>query len=197
MNATVTVKMELKMTTELELQQSRALQTGIDPFAAYGAKHKVGNANYLAFKAGEWLYGQSDTVLPLGTRLAANMPGLRVGWRKWWAAQVVDDRTVLLVEQVPEEPRQSLGDTDPSLWELSPEGKPRDPWVRTNLFELVDHATGQSYIYATQSKSGIGHRRCASPTLNYRQRPAEWAPIVAIGNDSTPTRSTARPMYRC
>ena len=180
------LKMELEMNEhELALQQGRALATGTDPFASYGAKHRIGNANYLAFKNGEWLYGQNDTELPLGTHLAANMSGLRVGWRKWWAAQVADDRTVLLVEQMPEEPRQSLGDTDPAMWELSPEGKPRDPWVRTNILELADHATGQTYLYATQSKGGIGciGALCEAYSKLHRQRPAEWVPIVEIGND--------------
>jgi hypothetical protein len=179
--------MEIEMNEhELTLRQSRSLQTGVDPFAAYGAKNRsVGGANFLSFKAGEWLYGSNESVLPLNTRLAANMNGLRVGWRKWWSAQVVDDRTTLLIEQVPLEPRQSLGDLDESLWELSPEGKARDPWTVTNMLELVDVKTGATYLYTTQSKGGIGciASLCEAYSKLGRQQPEGYTPVVTNGND--------------
>ena len=171
---------------ELALQQSRAIATGIDPFAAFGAKNRpVGGANFLSFKNGEWLYGTNDSMLPLGTRLAANMTGLRVGWRKWWAAQVVDDRTSLLVEQVPSEPRAALGDMDQEMWELSPEGKPRDPWVMTHMIELVDVKAGTAYLYTTSSKGGQGciGNLCEAYSKLGRQRPAGYTPIVENDND--------------
>jgi hypothetical protein len=190
MNMNITVKLELTMTNkhELALQQSRALSTGVDPFAAYGAKHRsTGGANFLSFhRSGEWLYGQNDTVLPLGTKLAANMTGMRVGWRKWHARQVVDDRTMLLIEQVPLEARAALGDLDEQLWELSPEGKSRDPWVLTNILELADTRTGASYLYTTSSRGGQGciANLCETYSKLGRQQPAGYTPVVEIDNDS-------------
>ena len=187
MKLTVTVKMELQMNKhELELQQSRAVATGVDPFAAFGAKNRpTGGANFLSFKNGEWLYGMNDAVLPLNTRLAANMTGLRVGWRKWWAAQVADDRTVLLIEQIPTEPRASLGDLDQQMWELDRDGKPRDPWVMTNMLELVDVKSGATYLYTTSSRGGQGciANLCEAYSKLGRQQPAGYTPVVVNGND--------------
>jgi hypothetical protein len=180
--------MELEMNEhELALQQSRAVATGIDPFAAYGAKNRpTGGANFLSFKNGEWLFGQNDSMLPLGTKLAANMTGLRVGWRKWMNAQVADDRTNLLIEQLPLEPRAALGDLDQQMWELDRDGKARDPWVMTNMIELVDIKTGAAYLYTTSSKGGqncIG-ALCEAYSKLGRQRPVGYAPVVELGNDS-------------
>ena len=86
----LTVNMELEMTAnELEILTKTGTLSpfGGDPFSAYGAKVSVGNHQFLTFKNGEYLYGQNANVLPLKTRLAANMPGLRVGWRRWWGSR--------------------------------------------------------------------------------------------------------------
>jgi hypothetical protein len=156
--------------------------TGSDPYSAYGAKVGV-QGLFLSFKNGEFLYGQSGDVLPLGTRLAANMGGLRVGWRRWYGEQVTDDRTELLVDSVPMEPRSALGDMDPALWETGTDGRKRDPWQLTNILELVD-AAGQQYIYATGAKGGIGAigRLCAAYGKEFRQRPG-MVPIIELGAD--------------
>jgi len=157
---------------------------GRDPFAAYGAKVATRGANFLSFKNGEWLYGQSDTMLPLGTRLAANMAGLKIGWRKWFGGQVAEDRLSLLIDQLPEEPRAALGDLDPQMWELL-DGKPRDPWQQTNQLELVEVSSGATYLYSTSSKGGIGciQGLCNSFGQLRRQYPADYTPIVETGND--------------
>lgn len=52
---------------------------GYDPYAAYGQQASASKV-YITFKNGEYLYGQDDDEIPLGTRFVANMPGLRVGW---------------------------------------------------------------------------------------------------------------------
>jgi hypothetical protein len=102
------------------IEQARSAlttQTDIDPYVAYGLKAGTAGGQYLSFKNGEFLYGQNASVLPLGTRLAANMAGLRVGWRKWRGGTLEDDLTVPLVERRPVEARNALGDNDRSLWD--------------------------------------------------------------------------------
>jgi hypothetical protein len=156
---------------------------GADPYSSYGAK--VGTqGTFLTFKNGEYLAGQDAKEIPLGTKLAANMPGLRIGWRRWFADQLTDDRTILLIEQNAIEPRNMLGDADPDLWETDNTGKKRDPWQLTNVLEMVD-GEGESYIYATGSKGGIGAigRLCKEYGKAYRQRPGQ-VPIVELGRDS-------------
>jgi len=157
---------------------------GRDPFATYGAKAAARGAQFLSFKNGEWLFGINDTTLPLGTRLAANMNGLKVGWRKWFGGQVAEDRLSLLIEQLPEEPRSSLGDLDQQMWELM-DGRPRDPWQQTNQLELVELGSGTTYLYSTSSKGGIGaiQELCNAFGLQRRQYPPDYTPIVELGND--------------
>lgn len=156
---------------------------GDDPFSAYGAKVGV-QGLFLTFKNGEFLAGQDARVIPLGTRMAANMEGLRVGWRRWWDEQVTDDLTQLLTEQRVLQTRSSLGDNDPERWAKDNAGKPRDPWQLTNILELVDQQ-GERYIYSTGSRGGINAigRLCKEYGKLHRQRPGQ-VPIITLGNDS-------------
>lgn len=159
-----------------------ALQTTADPYASYG--EKVGFVGtFLSFKNNEYLYGQDGKSLPLGTRVAANMAGLRIGWRRWQNAQVTDDLTELLVDQVPQAPRNTLGDLDENLWERDNVGKARDPWQLTNVLEVVDE-DGECFIYSTSSKGGIGAigRLCKEYGKLYRQKPG-MVPIIELGSD--------------
>lgn len=155
---------------------------GADPYASYGAK--VGTTGqYLSFKNGEFLYGQTSEELPIGTHLIANMPGLRIGWRCWKNMEVVSDLTELLTDMRPIQRREELGDHDKSLWEMDDKDKPRDPWQLTNVLELTDQ-TGEVYIYSTSSRGGIGAigRLCKEYGREYRMRPG-MLPVIELGRD--------------
>lgn len=170
--------------TNLATMNSTALaHVGGDPFSSYGSKVGM-QGTFLTFKNGEYLAGQDATEIPLGTKMAANMNGLRIGWRRWFADQLTDDRTLLLIDQQTVEPRNSLGDDDPALWEKDNAGKARDPWQLTNVLEFVN-GEGESFIYATGSKGGIGAigQLCKAYGKLYRQKPGQ-APIVELGRDS-------------
>jgi hypothetical protein len=166
-----------------EPRATAVAKTGVDPFASYGAK--VGKTGqYLSFnRAGEFVFGQSQEELKAGARLVANMPGLRIGWRRWFANQVTDDLTEPLVESPQIAPRNTLGDMDQALWEKDNEGKPRDPWQLTNILDLSDGE--QTYIYSTGSKGGINAigRLCAAYGKERRMRPG-MLPIITLGRDS-------------
>ena len=160
-----------------------AAQAGTDPFSSYGAK--VGQqGTFLTFKNGEFMFGQDGKELPLGTRLAANVAGLRLGWKRWFAGAVTDDFLELLIDQKPIAPRNTLGDMDSALWEIDTTTKqPRDPWQLTNELTLVDNE-GETFIYATASKGGIGAigRLCKAYGQQYRQRPGQ-VPIIELATD--------------
>jgi hypothetical protein len=181
---TITITVSIDMSDIIEQTQSAlTTQTDIDPYVAYGLKAGTAGGQYLSFKNGEFLYGQNASVLPLGTRLAANMAGLRVGWRKWRGGALEDDLTVPLAERRPVEARNALGDTDRSLWDRGTDGKERDPWQFTNILELAD-ADGQTFIYSTGSKGGISAIAALSAEYGkqYRQKPG-LTPIIILGND--------------
>lgn len=157
------------------------LDTRNDPYASYGAK--VGTTGqFLSFKSGEFLFGHDATELPIGTRLVANMPALRVGWRRWFGAEVTEDLTEPLVSAGPMQRRDTLGDLDESKWETDDRGDPRDPWQLTNILELSDGE--ETYIYSTGSKGGIGAigRLCKEYGKEYRLRPG-MLPIIELGRD--------------
>lgn len=172
------------MSDVIERPSTAVAVTGADPYAAYGAKVGV-QGQFLSFKNGEFLYGQDDKEIPLGSKLAANMVGLRIGWRRWYDAKVTDDLTVPLVDQQqPQQPRSTLGDDDQSRWETDDKGQPRDPWQLTNVLEMAG-SDGENFIYSTGSKGGIGAigRLCKEYGKLYRQHPNE-VPIVELGRDS-------------
>lgn len=171
------------METSLQTRNNTDIAVaGGDPFSSYGAKVGL-QGTFLTFKNGEYLAGQDGKEIPIGTRLAANMNGLRVGWRRWFGDQLTDDLTELLIDQKPIAPRNTLGDDDAALWEKDNTGKPRDPWQLTNVIELMS-ADGETYIYATGSKGGIGAigRLCKEYGKLYRQKPG-MVPIVTLERD--------------
>jgi hypothetical protein len=50
--------------------------------------------------------------------------------------------------------REELGDSDPNLWEKSPDGKPRDPWQATRFVYLIHPGTGEAFTFSTSSFGG-------------------------------------------
>ena len=171
--------------TEVTEYQSSlpSLNGEVDPFAAYGQAHAFPEGQFLSYKNGEWLYGMNSELLPIGTKVAVSMHGMRVGWRKWENRMVTDDRTALLTEMKPQLPRAALGDTDERMWD-SLNGRPRDPWQMTSIVEMIDGA-GEKYIYATGSYGGrkcLGEL-CTAFAKERRLRPGQL-PLVALGADS-------------
>jgi hypothetical protein len=154
-----------------------------DPYLAYAAKTVTQEGSFLSFKGGEWLFGQDGAMLALGTHLACNMEGLKIGWRRWWNKEITDDLLELLSDQKPVPMRNSLGDPDPGMWEVGTDAKPRDPWVFTNQLQLID-AEGNLYLYSTNSKGGLNAigQLCKAYGQERRQRPG-MIPIVELQND--------------
>ena len=156
---------------------------GYDPYAAYGEQASSSRV-YITFKNGEYLYGAEDELIPLGTRFIANMPGLRVGWKRWSAGRVTDDLLELLADGVPPRRRSDLGDLDQGLWELDDRKQPRDPWQFTNELVLRGLETGDEFVFATSSKGGLGAvgELCKAYGRLYRQKPG-LLPVVELQAD--------------
>lgn len=129
---------------------------GFDPFAAYGQEAAGNTGDFLKFSKGEWLKGQNDDEVKLGSRLAANLEEMSVGWIQWSDKKPVERRMGLLAQGHVPERRPELGLLDQSDWEQDKDGKPQDPWSFTNEIPVVDLDTGEQMMISMSSKGGIG-----------------------------------------
>ena len=168
---------------------------GYDPYAAYGEQASSSRV-YITFKNGEYLYGPDDELIPLGTRFIANMPGLRVGWKRWAAGRVTDDLLELLADGVPPRRRSDLGDLDQGLWELDDRKQPRDPWQFTNELVLRGLETGDEFVFATSSKGGLGAvgELCKAYGRLYRQKPG-LLPVIELQADHYTHKTFGKTYY--
>jgi len=108
----------------------------------------------LKFAKGEWQIGED--AVPGGTEYIAYIDEAARGQMKFEDHTVTDRRIVKMRDGKPPA-RESLGDNDPSQWEVDETtGKPRDPWVMQWLLPMspVD-AEGDLTVFATSSKGGI------------------------------------------
>lgn len=156
---------------------------GSDPYAAYGEQASASRV-YITFKNGEYLFGADQEEIPEGSRFIANMPGLRIGWKRWAGKKVTDERMGLLNDGFKPPARHDLGDLDQSLWELDDKRQPRDPWQQTNELTLRGLETGDEFVFATSGRGGIGAigELCKAYGKLYRQRPGQ-APVIELRND--------------
>jgi hypothetical protein len=160
-------------------------------FAAFGEWAGRGSSiigERLNFTKGDWVYGKTGNVLPLGTRLIAIMPSLAVGHVCWREQRPVDTKMGLLVEGFKPQARDELGDTDPGMWELDDAGRPRDPWAATNHLQLVDPKDPERiFTYVTSSKGGLAAIASLASTYG-REIPRgsreDQFPLVELGCSS-------------
>ncbi|EQB03901.1 hypothetical protein [Sphingobium sp. HDIP04] len=171
--------------TEVNQGGALAVQGGYDPYAAYGQEAASGSGDFLKFSKGEYLKGQNDDEVAIGTRLAANMAELSIGWIRWEDGKPAERRMGLLAQGHKPEARDSLGYTDQSQWEEDENGKPKDPWNFTNELPLANPETGEQMTFSASSKGGIGAigNLCKAYGREYRAREGQ-VPIIELQRDS-------------
>ncbi len=163
-----------------------AIPPGYDPFASYGESASNGNRLFLSFSKGEFLFGQDKEEVPLGTKFIANMAGLKIGWKRWGAKKVIDERMGLLSEGFRIPSRSELGDMDQSQWEREEkDGSLRDPWQLTNELTFLPVDGDEEFVFGASSKGGIGAigQLCKDYGKLYRQKPGK-APVIKLGRNS-------------
>lgn len=155
-----------------------------DPYAAYG-EQAAGNKTFLKFSKGEYLYGQDDKEMALGTRLVANMAGLKAGWQKWQAKKPIQEIMELIASGTVLPKRHELGDHDQALWEVDDENRPQDPWAFTNNLGMKNAEDGEEYTFTTSSRGGIGGigQLCKEYGRVYRMKPGFLA-VIDLQRDS-------------
>lgn len=162
-----------------------AAPNGYDPFAAYGQEAAQGGGDFLKFSKVEWQKGQNNEEVALGTKLAANIEELSIGWIRWADGKPAERRFGLLAQGYKPETRDALGYIDQQLWETDKEGKPIDPWSFTNELPVADPDTGEKMTISMSSKGGIGAmgNLCKAYARERAQR-VGTTPVIELGRDS-------------
>jgi hypothetical protein len=158
--------------------------TGSNPWLEYGAAVGASDitGDLLKFSKGDFLAGQDNREIAVGTRLVANMDSLEIGWIKWENSRPADRRMGRCADGHKPAKRPDLGDNDKALWETDDDGSPRDPWQYSNHLILADPEDGQLYTFATSSKGGLTAigALCSTYGQAMRQHPDQW-PIIELG----------------
>lgn len=169
-------------------------------FTAYGehATQRTIVGKLLKFTKGDYLAGEENDEVPIGTRFIANMDEFLVGWIRWQDNKPTDHIMGRIATGYQPPPRKELGDDDQSEWEADENGELRDPWQFSNylllkrvgddnkpLPETGDEDDEHIYTFTASSRGGIG--ALGAVAIKYgklmRQRPNDW-PVIAIGVDS-------------
>jgi len=160
-----------------------------NPFTDYGNATTLTGivGKLLKFSKGDYTFGQDNEELPEGTRFVANMDELLTGWIRWEDNRPTDHVMGKVSESFQIPRRNTLGDNDPSAWEIDQNGKARDPWQLSNYLLLksqgMDDAEGDDlYTFTTSSKGGLNAigLLCKKYGAVCRQKPNEY-PIIEIG----------------
>lgn len=139
----------------------------------------------LKYAKGDWLSGKDDAEVARGTRVVVDIANMYHGWICWKDKKPVDARMGRVADYFIIPARDTLGDQDQSLWELNQDGKPSDPWNKTNQVVMKAEKGDQLYTYSTSSVGGFGALAKLSGEYGKRVRakPNEL-PIVELETDS-------------
>jgi hypothetical protein len=133
-------------------------------------------------KFGEYRAGQEEEKIACGTKLAAVMDSLQVGYQLWQDSRPADAVMGRIVDGFIPPRRETLGHLDKSKWEAFDDGRPRDPWQFTNQIVLADlENDGELFTFSTSSRGGLDAigQLCLKHGEHIRQRPNE-APIITL-----------------
>jgi hypothetical protein len=174
-------------------------------FEQYGEQVSQRNivGRLLKFSKGDYLVGEHNAEMKIGTELVANMDELMVGWIRWEDNKPVEQIMGRLADGYQPMKREELRHEDKSLWEVDEVTKePRDPWQFSNYLIMKtpgeDDPDDALFTFATASKGGIGGvgKLCKEYGKAMRQRPDEF-PIVqlAVGSYAHSNKAFGRIKY--
>lgn len=157
-----------------------------DPWANY-ARHvntRTIIGMLLRFNKGDFLAGQDEKEIPLGTILVANMDQIMVGWVRWEDNRPTDQDMGLIAESYMPKKRRDYGELSSDEWPRDKQGKPRDPWQFTNYMVCFDEKTGQIYTLAANSTGAINAigELCKAYSIGRRQHLDQY-PLIKLGSD--------------
>jgi len=132
-------------------------------------------------KFGEFRAGQEEEEIKRGTKLAAAMDTLQVGYVLWQDNRPADAVMGRVVDGFVPPKRETLGHLDKSRWESFDDGRPRDPWQFSNQIVFVGQESGEQFTFSTSSRGGLDAigQLCLEHGKRIRQKPDE-VPIIAL-----------------
>jgi hypothetical protein len=165
----------------------------VNPFLAYGEaqNRRAIVGRLLRFSKGDYLAGQDNEEVPIGTEFIANMDELLAGWQRWQDNKPTDEVMGKISDGFQAPRRNELGDDDREQWELDSKGEPRDPWQFTNLL-LLKGMDSLLYTFATSSRGGLNAigDLCKVYGQAMAQRPDEY-PVIALGGSAYDSKNRA------
>jgi hypothetical protein len=159
-----------------------------NPYVAYGQAASMTRivGKLLKFtKFGEWIAGETNEEITLGTEMIAHMGELQIGWIKWVDGKPAEQVMGRVCDNFQPPRRSELGDTDQNEWDVDQtSGKPRDPWQFSNYLLLASF-DNELYTYAASSRGGIQAIGKLSDEYGHamRHRPDQF-PMVRLGQGS-------------
>lgn len=155
-------------------------------FESYGEQvsQKSIVGTLLKFSKGDFLAGEHNEDIPVGTKMVVNMDQLLVGWIRWANSKPTDQIMGLVKNGYQAPKRNTLGDHDEAEWEVDNNGKARDPWQFSNYVVMQDaDVPGDAglYTFATSSRGGLNAvgELCKAYGKIGRMKPGEY-PVVAL-----------------
>jgi hypothetical protein len=140
---------------------------GVAPAAIVGRMIKFG-------KDGKFITADDTAVVSDEADFTALCDQTLVGWLKFNGAGEPPDRVMgVLYDDFQMPARDTLGDADPSSWELGLDGRPQDPWQHHVYLVLQRADTGELFTYVTSSITG---RRAIGNLLRHYDRMTKTNP---------------------
>jgi hypothetical protein len=160
---------------------SKATQNFFEKYGRAATTHSIIGRLLRFNKFGEYKAGQEQEEIECGTRMAAYMSSLCVGFQKWEDNRPVDQVMGPIGEGFVPPKREQLDDNDKSRWDTFDDGRPKDPWQFTNTIVLVELETSNLFTFSTASRGGLD--AIGQLSLKYgerlRQHPNEM-PVVEL-----------------
>jgi hypothetical protein len=137
----------------------------------------------LKFSKGDWVSGQDNEDVPVGTKFAADVMNAEWGWQRWYDRKPVERRMYLVASGKQPETRDTLGHTDQQLWELGADGRAQDPWQKVFEIPVREIAGDRREFLLTGSSKGFegGCKALFSAFGKGMRENAGKVPVIALG----------------
>jgi hypothetical protein len=136
------------MSTDLVITNAVASDGWADTAAE--ASERLLRGTLLKFADWNWSAGKEATPLDKGRQFIAIDSA--AAWVKWVGGKPAEHRVRLPGKPLPD--REELGDLDENFWELTSDGKRRDPWQNTRFVTLVCPHSAELFTFSTSSWGG-------------------------------------------
>lgn len=165
------------------------VKTEANYFEKYGeaaTQHNIVGRLLKFTKFGEFVAGQENEIIQIGTEFVAYMPAFSVGYVRWEDNRPAQFEMGYVGEGFVPPKRNDLGWNDSNQWERDDKGVPRDPWQFTNSLIFVEIDRRLLYTFNTSSKGGFNAMGRLSKIYGQHRRvsPSDDLPTVRLGVDS-------------